>query len=151
MKFKRPAWDEAQGNPSYGQAHQGNSPYYPMQVYNGFLTRKADRLNAETDVDHSGREFRRFVNASGAQDVQIYNGLQRRTAMGFRIPFVTYLYAAGSVVPGQMRDNRAGFVNTGPGPLEFQNIFEQSAGSQPQAPGGNRQISGTYLSNPGTS
>lgn len=151
MRTRNPAWDEAQGNASYGQAHEKGNAYYPMQVYNGSLTRKPDRLNSEADVDHSGREFRRFVNASGAQDAQIYNGLQRRTAMGFRIPWVTYLYAAGSVIPGQMRDSYGGNVNVGPGPLEFQSIFQQTAGSQPQAPGGNRQISGQYLSNPGTS
>lgn len=133
------------------QAHIKGSAYYPMQVYNGYLTRKQDRLSPETDVDHSGREFRRFVNASGAQDVQIYNGLGRRTAMGFRIPWVTYLYAANVRIPGQMRDDYGGKVNVGPGPLEFQQIYQQSAGSQPQAPGGNRQISGQYLANPGTS
>lgn len=122
-----------------------------MRVYNGTLTAATNRAAPSTDVDHSGREFRRFVNASGAQDMQIYNGLQRFTAFGRRIPWVTYLYVVEPRIPGQRRDNYGGFVNKGPGPLEFQQLYQQTAGSQPQAPGGVGQIMGDSLYNPGTS
>lgn len=127
------------------------SPYSPMQVYNGYLTSAANRHAPTTDKDNSPIEFRNYVNASGAQDVQINNGLQRRIASGLRLPYVSFLYASVPIVPGQQRDNYGGFHKHGIGPLEFQNIWNQGPGSQPQAPGGTRQMAGIYLHNPGTS
>ena len=126
-------------------------PYYPMEVMNGFLTAKPDRHAPTTDVDLSPREFRRFVEASGAQNIQISNALFRHTGMGRRIKFVNYLYAAGSVIPGQQRDNYSGYVKNGIGPFDWQKIYQQGPGSQPQTPGGVRQIAGDSIFNPGTS
>jgi hypothetical protein len=131
--------------------YQVDGPIYPMQVYNGLVGRKGNRQAPENDVDHTPREFRRVVNASGAQDIQIYNGLQRYTGFGFRIPMVDFLYGAVAIIPGQMRDDYAGKVKTGPGPLEYQTMVQNTAGAQPQNPGGVRQIAGNQLYNPGTS
>lgn len=123
----------------------------PFQVYNGYLTAAPNRANPTTDLDHSGREFRNYAEGSGAYDVQLLNGTQRRAAMGQRIPWVTYLYAAGARIPGQLRDNYGGNVNVGPGPLEYQTMVRNTAGSQPQNPGGVRQFAADTFYNPGTS
>lgn len=132
------------------QAHADGGPVYPMVVLNGYLTRSPNRSAPSTDIDHSPIEFRRYVNASGAQDVQLWNGLQRRIGSGLRLP-VSYLYASVPQIPGQMRDNYGGMHKHGIGPLEYQNIWRQGPGSQPQAPGGVRQIMGDYIQNPMTS
>ena len=139
-------------NPAIRYDTESTGPYYPMQSYNGLVTRAANRQAPESDRDYTPREFRRFVApASGASDVILNNGLQRYTAFGFRVPFVDYLYAAAPIIPGQMRDDYGGKIKRGPGPLEYQNIVRQTAGSQPQAPGGVGQIAGNTLMNPGTS
>jgi hypothetical protein len=142
----------AGGPVDHYDAHDQNSPpYYPMEVMNGYLTAASNRHNPSTDIDLSPREFRRFVEASGAQNVQLNNGLYRGNGSGRRITFVNYLYAAGSRIPGQDRDNYGGYVKNGIGPLEYQNLFRQGPGSQPQSPGGVRQILGGSVFNPGTS
>lgn len=133
------------------QLHSKGTPFYPMQEYNGSLTRKANRQAPSTDVDNSGREFRRFVNASGAQDVQIYNGLQRGIGQGRRIPWVTYLYAAQPRIPGQHRDDYGGKIRKPLDPNTFQNAFNNGPGAQDSNPGGPRQMGGSYIYNPGTS
>lgn len=148
-----PAANQAGADLPVYQAH-GIGAAYPMAIYNGYLTSAPNRQAPSTDIDHSPREFRRFVNASGAQDMQLNNGLQKAAAMGRRIPWVSYLYAAQPRIPGQMRDDYGGQVtqlNTGPGPLEYQGIFQSGPGAQPQAPGGSRQIAGDFIYNPGTS
>src|SRR5215469_956187 len=131
-------------------AHQKGTAIYPMMSYNGALTRAPNRANPTTDLDHTPREFRRFVS-NGSQDVQLNNGLRYSAAMGKRIPWVGYTYAVTPRIPGQTRDNYGGFVNHGIGPLEYQNMFQQGPGSQPANPGGVRQIGGNLISNPGTS
>lgn len=138
-------------NPSVRYDVESSGPFYPMQLNNGLVTSAPNRQAPSSDRDHTPREFERFVNASGAHDVQLFNGLQRYNGMGFRMPFVDYLYAAYAVIPGQMRDNYGGNVKAGIGPLEYQNLFRQTAGSQPQAPGGVRQFAADMLYNPGTS
>lgn len=134
------------------QAHSSEAPaYYPVGTLNGYLTRARNRANPTTDIDHSPIEFRRFVNASGAQDVQLNNGLFRRRASGLRIPFVSYQYAATPQIPGQMRDDYGGKHKHGIGPIEFSKVWQSGPGSQPQDAGGVRQMMGDYLYNPMTS
>lgn len=135
---------------SISQAHSKNAPaYYPMGVLNGYLREGVRK--PPPDFDSSPIEFRRFVNASGAQDVQIMNGLWRRIGSGLRIPFVSYQYATVPIIPGQMRDDYGGKHKHGIGPLEYQNLVRNGPGSQPQNPGGVRQMLGDQLFNPGTS
>jgi hypothetical protein len=134
------------------QAHDLDTPpYYPMGVLNGYLTAAPNIHAPTTTQDHSPVEFRRYVNASGAQDVQIWNGLQRRTGSGLRIPFISYLYASVPQIPGQMRDNYGGFHKHGIDPGSYNRAWQNGPGSQSQTAGGVRQMSGDYLQNPGTS
>lgn len=124
-----------------------------MAAVNGYLTADPRVHAPTTGLDRSPVEFRRFVNASGAQDVQIWNGLQRRMGYGLMGPleYVNYLYAAVPSIPGQQRDNYGGFINHGIGPSQYARVWQATAGSQPQDAGGTRQMLGDYLHNPGTS
>lgn len=142
-----------QGTVGEFQAYDGRTPFYPMGILNGYLTRRQNRLSPETDADHAPREFRRFVNASGAQDVQINNGLQRRIGSGFRpsIQYVDWLYASNPQIPGQMRPDRSGNHKKGIDPLSYSALFQNGPGSQPKNPGGPGQIVGNTFFNPGTS
>jgi hypothetical protein len=132
------------------QRHAGNTPYYPMTVLNGYLTASPNVHAPTTTLDTSPIQFRRFVNASGKQDVQISNGLNRRNGMGqMGIPgFPGYLYAAVPIIPGQMRDNRGGFLKKGLSPSQYQRLWQQGPGSQPQNSGGVGQMLGQALANP---
>jgi hypothetical protein len=136
------------------QARQKGLPYYPMQVLNGYLRANPSVHAPTTGLDTSPVEFRRYVNASGAQDVQISNGLWRRTGRGLMPPIgdmVGFMYAAVPRIPGQMRDNYGGSHKHGIGPSEYQRLWQATAGSQPQNSGGSRQLLGDYIQNPGTS
>lgn len=143
------------GYPTAGveQAHAGHGPDFPMQILNGYLTRARNRSAPSTDIDHAPREFRRVVDASGFQSVQLNNGLFRRTGQGLRAPiaFVNYLYASTPIIPGQRRDDYGGKHKKGMDPLSYQSLWNAGPGSQPMHPGGVRQISGDSLYNPGTS
>src|SRR5215469_7447588 len=61
---------------------------YRMQSYNNSLVRKMNRLPPSTDVDRLPHQFRRYVNASGVQDMQLANGLRNGVANGLRIPYM---------------------------------------------------------------
>jgi hypothetical protein len=129
------------------------SPYYPMAVQNGYLTAKPDRSAPQTDVDHAPREYRNVVDASGYKHVQLNNGLFRRIGSGLRGPlaFVTYLYAAMPVIPGQMRDNFGGYQHPrGIDPQSYAQLWADGPGSQPVNPGGPGKIAADYFVNPGT-
>ena len=134
------------------QARTGNSPYYPMQNYRGLSAIPNPARNNGEDIDNTPRQFRRNINASGLQDVQINNGLWRRIGRGIRgVPGyfpVTYLYTAAPVIPGQTRGDVAGFHKRGPSPYNTQNWYEAGPGSQPENPGGPGTIAGSTLINP---
>lgn len=143
-------------NPGGGeQAHAKGSPSsVPMGILNGYLTANPSIHAPTTGLDGSPVEFRRYVNASGFSDVQLWNGLQRRTAQGVILPIdaMAYDYAAVPSIPGQQRDNYGGHVPHGVGIEQYQYYVQQTTGNQSQATGGGpRKISGTYLYNPGTS
>jgi len=133
------------------QAHSHGTPFYPMQNYRGLsaIPNRA-RLNGE-DIDLTPAQFRRNVNASGLQDVQIGNGLRWGVGRGQRIfpgiP-VGYLYAAAPVIPGQQRGDAAGFHKRGPSPLNMQAIFANGPGAQPDNPGGPGKVAGNLIYNP---
>jgi hypothetical protein len=125
---------------------------YPMQGYNGGLVRKPNRRAPSSDVDILPHQFRRFVNASGVQDVQLHNGLHNGIAAGWRIPYAGagYLFAVVPRIPGQTRGDVAGFHKRGPSPLNYQNFWQQGPGSQPDNPGGPGRIAAPQFINPMT-
>jgi hypothetical protein len=124
----------------------------PMQGYNGGLRRKLNRQAPECDADILPHQFRNFVNASGAQDVQLHNGLRNGVAAGWRIPYrgAGWLFMAAPIIPGQQRGDVAGFHPRGPSPLNYQMMWELGPGSQPDNPGGPGKIAAARFVNPMT-
>lgn len=125
---------------------------YPMQTYNGGLVRKANRQAPTCDADILPHQFRRYVDASGVQSVQLVNGLQGNIATGLRIPYhgTGYLFAAAPRIPGQTRGDVAGFHRRGPSPLNWESMWQNGPGSQPANPGGPGRIAGPQFYNPMT-
>lgn len=121
-----------------------------MQLYNGLVVAKSNRRNPTSDFDLTPRQFRRNINASGLQDVQIKNGLANGVASGKRINYrgAGYLHAAQPTIPGQTRGDVAGFHKRGPSPLNIQAMFDNGPGAQPQNPGGPGKIAGPTFINP---
>lgn len=128
--------------PDYGPTLNGT--VYPMAVINGCETRKPNRRAPESDVDNSPWPIRRFTNMS-TTDVQLHNGLRWKTATGRRIGYQGsgYLALVAPIIPGQTRDNVAGFHKRGPSPYNVADVFAAGPGSQPEHPGGPGQIAGT--------
>jgi hypothetical protein len=134
--------------PNYGVAlHTDPSP---MVSYNNGLVRKLNRQAPSTDVDAYPHQFRRYVNGSGAQDVQLINGLQNGIASGLRIPYLGagWLFTVVPRIPGQTRGDAAGFHKRGPSPLNYQLMWQQGPGSQPANPGGPGKIAAPTFINP---
>lgn len=136
--------------PNYGVALHTDP--YPMQSYNNSLVRKANRQAPSTDVDRLPHQFRRYVNASGVQDVQALNGMRNGILTGLRIPYfgAGWLFAAAPRIPGQTRGDVAGFHRRGPSPLNYQNMWQAGPGSQPSNPGGPGRIAAPQFVNPMT-
>lgn len=141
------------GQPSYPAYSVAlhTDPYH-MQSYNNSMVRKPNRQAPTTDVDRLPHQFRRYVNASGVQDVQLHNGLHNGIAAGWRIPYLGAGWFALSAprIPGQMRGDVSGFHARGPSPLNVQNLWQQGPGSQPSNPGGPGRIAGPQFINPMT-
>lgn len=134
--------------PSYGVSIRPA----PMQGYNNGLQRKWNRLPPSTDADYLPHQLRNFVDASGAQQMQIGNGLQNGIAAGKRIPYrgAGYLFMAAPIIPGQTRGDVSGFHARGPSPLNYQSMWQAGPGSQPDNPGGPGQIAAPTFVNPMT-
>ena len=124
----------------------------PMQGYHIGIQRKWNRQAPDSDADHLPHQVRNFVNASGAQDVQLINGLQNGIAAGWRIPYhgAGWLFMAAPRIPGQQRGDVAGFHRRGPSPLNIQQMWERGPGSQPDNPGGPGRIAAPRFVNPMT-
>lgn len=136
-----------------GQARERGTPYYPMQIRNGLVIRKLDRQAPSSDYDETQIEFRRYVNASGVQDVQIYNGLRNRIATGLRVVgghASGYLFVTQPRIPGQTRGNYGGFIPRGPSPYNVEDLFQAGPGSQPAHPGGPGKVAAPQIYNPMT-
>jgi hypothetical protein len=120
-----------------------------MQVANGSEVRKPNRQAASSDVDRSTWLARRYTNM-GVTDVQLNNGLRYGVANGKRHGYrgSGYLYAVRPIIPGQTRDNVAGFHRKGPSPYTVQDVWEQGPGSQPEHPGGPGKIAAPTFINP---
>lgn len=133
--------------PDYGPTLNGT--VYPMQSYNGLEHRKTNRRPSQSDVDDYPWPIRRYTNM-GVTDVQLSNGLRNGVASGKRIPYAGtgYLYAVQPIIPGQTRDNVAGFHRRGPSPYNVQDIYTAGPGSQPEHPGGPGKIAAPTFVNP---
>lgn len=129
-----------------------HSDPYPMQGYNNSLVRKPNRQAPTTDVDRLPHQFRRYVNASGVQDVQLANGLRNGVAAGWRIPYLGsgWLYGVVPRIPGQTRGDVSGFHARGPSPLNYDQLWQSGPGSQPSNPGGPGRIAAPTFVNPMT-
>jgi hypothetical protein len=125
---------------------------YPMQRYPVALVPKANRQAPSTDVDVLPHQFRRYVNASGLQDVQIINGMQNRILTGKRWPYrgAGWLSLSAPRIPGQTRGDAGGFHPRGPSPLNYDLMWQQGPGSQPANPGGPGRIAAPQFFNPMT-
>jgi hypothetical protein len=97
--------------------------------------------------DNTPINFRRYVNASGVQDVQIRNPVADTSRK--RIVLYTaagYLWAVAPRIPGQTRDNFGGFHARGIDPQSYAAMWNAGPGSQPINPGGPGRIAGrTYI------
>jgi hypothetical protein len=125
---------------------------FPMQSYNNAEGYKANRRAPGCDTDLLPHQFRQYVNASGALDVQIGNGLRNGVANGLRIPYLGtgWLFTVEPRIPGQQRGDVAGFHARGPSPLNYQNMWQAGPGSQPSNPGGPGKIAAVQFVNPMT-
>lgn len=120
-----------------------------MQNYRGMSAIPNPARNNGEDLDATPRQFRRNVNASGLQDVQINNGLRYGVGRGTRIyPGITYLFASAPVIPGQQRGDAGGFHKRGPSPLNVQGLIDNGPGAQPANPGGPGRVAARYIYNP---
>lgn len=135
--------------PDYNPALSAHTA--PMMVVNGYLTASPRRHAPTTDVDRSPQSHRRYVNV-GQADVQLHNGLRWKTGTGFRWPYrgSDYLYNSVPFIPGQTRDNVAGFHKRGPSPYNVQDVIDNGPGSQPEHPGGPGKIAAPSFYNPMT-
>jgi hypothetical protein len=122
-----------------------------IRVYNGSEFRKANRQAPETDVDAYPWLIRRYTNV-GVTEVQLNNGLRDRIATGLRFayPGSNYMYGVNPIIPGQMRDNVAGWHRRGPSPYNVADIYMNGPGSQPSHPGGPGKIAAALFVNPMT-
>lgn len=120
-----------------------------MRSINGCEFRKPDRQAGQSDQDYSPWLARRYTNLS-LTDVQLINGLQNRIASGRRIPYrgSGYLNVVMPIIPGQTRDNVAGFHVRGPSPYNVADVFTSGPGSQPEHPGGPGKIAAPTFINP---
>lgn len=135
--------------PAYGAgAHTDPSK---MVSINGCETWKTNRRPSQSDVDYSPYLIRRYTNMS-VTDVQLNNGLRNRVAAGLRIGYrgTGYLWTVSPIIPGQTRDNAAGFHKKGPSPYTVDDVFTNGPGSQPEHPGGPGKIAAASFVNPMT-
>jgi hypothetical protein len=135
--------------PTYGTSLHTNP--LAMVPINGREGRKLNRLSPETDVDMTPWLARRYTNMS-VTDVQLNNGLHNGIASGKRWSYrgTGYLYASNPIIPGQTRDNVAGFHRRGPSPYNVQDVWESGPGAQPEHPqgGGPGKIAAPTFINP---
>ena len=125
----------------------------PMELLNGLVVNKPNRKPPSSDWDQTPIGFRRFIN-TGAQDVQIWNGLRHRVATGLRIryPGASYLYAFAPRLPGSAWTPQTfgGTHKRGIDPLSWARMQREGPGSQPANPGGPGRIASTSYQNPMT-
>jgi len=124
---------------------------YRMVPINGCERRAPNRRPSQSDLDFSPWPIRRYTNMS-VTDVQLNNGLQRGIAAGKRLAYrgAGYLWTVAPIIPGQTRDNVAGFHKKGPSPYTVDDVFTSGPGAQPEHPGGPGKIAAPTFVNPMT-
>lgn len=134
--------------PEYGSGLSCGTAY-PMELLNGREFSKRNRQAPQSDVDMYPYPIRRYTNMS-VTDVQLGNGLRNRVASGLRIPYpgAGYLNVVRPQIPGQTRDNVAGYHKKGPSPYRVQDVWTNGPGSQPEHPGGPGKIAASAFINP---
>lgn len=135
------------GAPNYGPNYAAQP--FPMEVLNGCEHWKTNRRPSQSDVDVSPWLVRRYTNIS-VTDVQLNNGLQRGIGRGKIMHHIGegYLYGVMPIIPGQTRDNVAGFHRRGPSPFNVQDVWDSGPGAQPLHPGGPGKIAAPRFINP---
>jgi hypothetical protein len=133
--------------PDYGPTLNGT--VYPMQSYNGLETRKLNRQPSQSDADGYPWPIRRFTNMS-VTDVQLKNGMANGVLSGKRMNYgnAGYLNFVQPIIPGQTRDNAAGYHRRGPSAYNVQDLFTSGPGAQPAHPGGPGKIAAPTFINP---
>jgi len=129
--------------------NMGGQPHN-MMVYNGLLVAKRNRQAATSDyMLYPSPPYRHFTNV-GVTDVQLNNGLRWGVASGVRWGYrgAGYLNVTAPRIPGQTRDNAAGYHKRGPSPLNVQALYLAGPGSQPDNPGGPGTIAAPMFYNP---
>jgi hypothetical protein len=132
------------------QAHVEKTSQYPLQRYNGLTGPDSTGALSQASqiLDHRPAQFRRFID-TGAQSVQLKNGLQGHTAAGTMWTPYPYGQAFVPSIPGQTRDNVAGGPpGIGPTGYTINNWIQSTAGQQPENPGGVGFLAGNSLYNP---
>lgn len=124
---------------------------YPMMSYNYLQVPKRNRQAPTSDLDYYPRPLR-ILNNLSVTDVQINNGMRWRVLAGLRIPYrgAGYMYGVVPQIPGQTRDNAAGYHTRGPSPLNVAAMWNAGPGSQPANPGGPGKIAAPMFYNPMT-
>jgi hypothetical protein len=128
----------------------------PMGSYNGSVTYNPNIGPPgpyARDIDNTPIIFNRFGTRWG--DIQLKNGLANGVASGkiWGYRGEGWYDLITPTIPGQTRQygkNFADFVPKGPAPSQWQNFYNQTAGSQPMYPGGPGQIASPLLYNPGS-
>lgn len=123
---------------------------YPMMRLDGLVVPKRNRQSPTSDVDLTPRQFRRYINASGLQDVLLKNGVGQITMKRITYHGSGYLFAAAPIIPGQQRGDVGGFHKRGPAPGNVQQLWEDGPGAQPRNPGGPGKIAAPTYRNPMT-
>ena len=134
-----------------------------MRVINGFINgawqqrRFEQRTAWTTDYDWSQRQFRHYVDASGAQIVQLPSGFTHSRFRGLRIPYrgTGWFWAATQIIPGQTRSTggKEGYYPREPSAVQLNTISQSTAGQQPSNPAGTAGpggIAGQFFDNPMT-
>jgi hypothetical protein len=122
-----------------------------MRSVNGCEFRAANRQASQSDKDYSPWLARRYTNMS-VTDVQLHNGMRWKVLSGKRINYAGagFLNVVVPQIPGQTRDNVAGFHKRGPSPYRIQDVWDNGPGSQPAHPGGPGKIASPTFINPMT-
>lgn len=130
------------------QYHVGNTPYFPVQSYNGMVTAAPNRAisQASREIDHTPKIHRMWTNL-GYNDVQLRNGLGRGVASGHKFPYFAQMYVWNFIprIPGQTRGDVGGFHKRGPSSFNVQDWAQSGPGSQPEHPGGPGQVVGSNV------
>jgi hypothetical protein len=120
----------------------------PVTNYRGRSSNPAPQQYSRSWNDYTPINFRRVVDASGVQSIQLRNPVAHTTRRRLTYRPAGYLFAQMPRIPGQMRDNAGGFHARGIDPLSYQAMWDNGPGAQPANPGGPARIASPQFINP---